>query len=49
MNRKDFIKKWLLRTGISITSAVAGNIMQNDIEEIKICSEILLIEFNLCG
>lgn len=35
MDRKDFIKKGLLGTGMFVASAAVANIMQNDIEEIK--------------
>lgn len=35
MDRKDFIKKGLLGTGMFVASAAVANIMQNDIDEIK--------------
>ncbi|MNR07675.1 Quercetin 2,3-dioxygenase [compost metagenome] len=35
MDRKDFIKKGLLGTGMFVASASVANIMQNDIDEIK--------------
>jgi len=34
MDRKEFIKKGLMGTGMFVTTAVAGNILQNHIEEI---------------
>lgn len=35
MDRKDFIKKGLLGTGMFVASAAVANIMKNDIDEIK--------------
>lgn len=35
MDRKDFIKKGLMGTGMFITSATMGNAMKNDIDEIQ--------------
>ena len=35
MDRKDFIKKGLMGTGMFITSAAVGNALDNDIDEIK--------------
>lgn len=35
MDRKDFLKKGLLGTGMFVASAAVANIMQNDIDEIK--------------
>lgn len=35
MNRKDFLKKGLLGTGMFITSAAVGDALINDIDEIK--------------
>lgn len=35
MDRKDFIKKGLMGTGMFITSAAVGNALNNDIDEIK--------------
>ncbi len=35
MNRKDFIKKGLMGTGMFITSAAVGDALKNDIDEIK--------------
>lgn len=35
MDRKNFIKKGLLGTGMFVASAAVANIMQNDIDEIK--------------
>lgn len=35
MNRKDFIKKGLLGTGVFITSAAVGKVIINDIDELK--------------
>lgn len=35
MDRKDFIKKGLLGTGMFVASAAVANILQNDIDEIK--------------
>ena len=44
MNRKDFIKKGLLGTGMFVASASAiGNVLKNDIDELK---ELELIGFN---
>ncbi|MFY0482942.1 pirin family protein [Flavobacterium sp. PLA-1-15] len=35
MDRKDFIKKGLMGTGMFVTSATIGDVMKNDIDEIK--------------
>ncbi|MEZ0007908.1 redox-sensitive bicupin YhaK (pirin superfamily) [Flavobacterium sp. 28YEA47A] len=35
MERKDFIKKGLMGTGMFITSAAVGDVIKNDIDEIK--------------
>lgn len=35
MDRKDFIKKGLMGTGMFITSAAVGDVIKNDIDEIK--------------
>lgn len=35
MDRKDFLKKGLLGTGMFVASAAVANIMENDIDEIK--------------
>lgn len=35
MDRKDFIKKGLMGTGMLVTSAVAGDILKNNIDEIQ--------------
>lgn len=43
MNRKDFIKKGLLGTGVFITSAAIGNVIKNEIDELK---ELEIIGFN---
>lgn len=43
MDRKDFIKKGLLGTGIFVSSAVIGNILKNDIDEL---TELEQIGFN---
>ena len=34
MERKDFIKKGLMGTGMFITSAAIGDVMKNEIDEI---------------
>ncbi len=43
MNRKDFLKKGLLGTGMFVASSALGNIIKNDIDELK---ELDLIGFN---
>lgn len=35
MERKEFIKKGLMGTGMFVTSAVVGNVLKNDIDEIR--------------
>ena len=35
MNRKDFLKKGLLGTGILASSSAIGSIIHNDIDELK--------------
>jgi redox-sensitive bicupin YhaK (pirin superfamily) len=35
MDRKDFIKKGLMGTGMFVTSAALGDVLKNDIDEIK--------------
>ncbi|RYZ84640.1 MAG: pirin family protein, partial [Proteobacteria bacterium] len=35
MDRKDFIKKGLMGTGMFVTSAALGDVLRNDIDEIK--------------
>jgi redox-sensitive bicupin YhaK (pirin superfamily) len=35
MERKDFIKKGLLGTGMFVTSSALGNVIKNDIDELK--------------
>jgi quercetin 2,3-dioxygenase len=35
MDRKDFLKKGLLGTGIFVTASALGNVIQNDIDELK--------------
>ena len=43
MERKDFIKKGLMGTGIFVTSAGLGNIIKNDIDELK---DLEILGFN---
>lgn len=43
MNRKDFIKKGFIGTGIFVTSSALGNILKNNIDEIK---ELEVLGFN---
>ena len=43
MNRKEFIKKGLMGTGIFTASAALGNIVQNNIDELK---ELEILGFN---
>ena len=43
MDRKDFIKKGLLGTGVFLTSSAFGNIIKNDIDELK---ELDIIGYN---
>lgn len=43
MDRKDFLKKGLLGTGIFITSSALGNLVKNEIDELK---ELETIGFN---
>lgn len=43
MDRKDFIKKGLMGTGMFVTSATIGDVMKNEIDEIK---ELELVGFN---
>jgi redox-sensitive bicupin YhaK (pirin superfamily) len=43
MDRKDFIKKGLLGTGMFMTTAAIGNVIKNDIDELK---ELEPIGFN---
>jgi len=35
MDRKDFLKKGLLGTGMFVTASALGNVIQNDIDELK--------------
>ena len=43
MNRKDFLKKGLLGTGMFVASSALGNIIKNDIDELK---ELEVLGFN---
>ncbi len=43
MERKDFIRKGILGTGIFVTSPVLGNLIQNNIDELK---ELDILGFN---
>jgi len=43
MDRKDFIKKGLMGTGMFVTSAAIGDVLKNDIDEIK---ELEAVGFN---
>lgn len=43
MDRKDFLKKGLMGTGIFAASAALGNVVKNDIDELK---ELEIIGFN---
>lgn len=43
MDRKEFLKKGLLGTGIFVASAASGNIIKNDIDELK---ELEVLGFN---
>lgn len=43
MDRKDFLKKGLLGTGMFITSAVLGDVIKNDVDELK---ELEILGFN---
>jgi redox-sensitive bicupin YhaK (pirin superfamily) len=43
MNRKDFLKKGLLGTGMFITSAMLGDVIKNDVDELK---ELEILGFN---
>jgi redox-sensitive bicupin YhaK (pirin superfamily) len=43
MDRKEFLKKGLLGTGLFVTSAALGNIIQNNIDELQ---ELEIIGFN---
>ena len=43
MNRKDFLKKGLLGTGMFVASSALGNIIKNDIDELK---ELDILGFN---
>lgn len=43
MDRKEFLKKGLLGTGMFVTSSMLGNIIKNDIDELK---ELEIIGFN---
>ena len=43
MNRKDFLKKGLLGTGMFVASSAIGNIIKNDIDELK---ELEILGFN---
>lgn len=40
MDRKDFIKKGLLGTGMFVSSAIIGNVLKNDIDELKDLEQI---------
>ncbi len=43
MDRKDFLKKGLMGTGMFIASAALGNVIKNDIDELK---ELEILGFN---
>lgn len=43
MERKDFLKKGLLGTGMFVTSAALGNVVKNNIDELK---ELEILGFN---
>lgn len=43
MDRKDFLRKGLLGTGIFVSASAFGNLLQNDIDELK---ELEVIGFN---
>lgn len=43
MERKDFIKKGLMGTGIFVTSATLGSVIKNDIDELK---DLEILGFN---
>lgn len=43
MDRKDFLKKGLLGTGMFITSAMLGDVIKNDVDELK---ELEILGFN---
>lgn len=43
MDRKDFLRKGLLGTGVFVTSAALGNVVQNNIDELK---ELEVLGFN---
>jgi hypothetical protein len=43
MDRKEFLKKGLLGTGMFVASAALGNVIKNDIDELK---ELEVIGFN---
>jgi len=40
MDRKDFMKKGLPGTGIFVASAILGNILKNEIDEIELLKPI---------
>ena len=43
MERKDFIKKGLMGTGMFVTSAALGNVISNEVDELK---ELEAVGFN---
>lgn len=43
MNRTDFIKKGLMGTGMFVATSAMGNVIQNDIDELK---ELEVLGFN---
>ena len=43
MNRKDFLRKGLMGTGMFAASAALGNVVKNNIDELK---ELEIIGFN---
>ena len=43
MNRKEFLKKGLMGTGVFVATAAAGNVLKNDIDELR---ELEVLGFN---
>jgi hypothetical protein len=43
MDRKDFLKKGLMGTGVFVATAAAGNVLQNNIDELR---ELEVLGFN---